>query len=125
MGVLGNTSLLLFDKDEHHPDYKRLKNIEEYVKSGSSLTKQLLGFAKGGKYEVKTCDINTIINRNSDMFCQTRKEIQIKLELDAGDRAVDVDRSQIDQVMCFLFFFRYHPILLLMTGKRYRKKRWS
>ncbi len=103
MGVLGNTSLLLFDKDVNHPDFKRLKNIEDYVKSGSSLTKQLLGFAKGGKYEVKTCNINAIINSNSDMFCQTRKEIQIKLELNAEDIAVDVDRSQIDQVMYNLY----------------------
>jgi CheY-like chemotaxis protein len=67
------------------------------------LTKQLLGFAKGGKYEVKTLDINEIIRYNSDLFSQTRKEVEIELQLDYDDRAVDVDRSQIDQVMYNLY----------------------
>lgn len=103
MGVLGNTSLLLHDKDEEHSDYTKLKNIEEYVKSGSSLTKQLLGFAKGGKYEVRTCDLNEIIEYNSGLFQQTRKEVQIDLKLFEEPIYVDVDRSQIDQVMYNLY----------------------
>lgn len=48
MGILGNVSLMLMDFDESHPFFDRLKSVEEYVQRGSDLTKQLLGFARGG-----------------------------------------------------------------------------
>ncbi|MHA1468919.1 MAG: PAS domain S-box protein, partial [Candidatus Asgardarchaeia archaeon] len=38
MGMQGNASLMLFDIDESHPHYKKIKNIERYVENGSSLT---------------------------------------------------------------------------------------
>lgn len=103
MGVLGNTSLLMMEKEEGDPDLPRLQNIEEYVKSGSSLTKQLLGFAKGGKYEVKPYDLNEIIRYNSAMFRQTHKEVALELAFDITEAIADVDRSQIDQVMYNLY----------------------
>ncbi|MBT8374257.1 MAG: PAS domain S-box protein, partial [Deltaproteobacteria bacterium] len=45
MGMQGNASLMLFDIDETHQHYKKIKSIERYVENGSSLTRQLLGFA--------------------------------------------------------------------------------
>ena len=39
----------MMDLGEDHLNYDRLKNIEQYVKIGSDLTRQLLGFAEGGK----------------------------------------------------------------------------
>lgn len=45
-GILGNTSLMLFDLDENHMHYDRLKQIEQLVKRGASLTHQLLGLSK-------------------------------------------------------------------------------
>jgi len=62
MGILGNASLISFDFDSSHPYYSKLKNIEKYVKSGADLTKQLLGFAKGGKYEIKKRRLEFIEN---------------------------------------------------------------
>jgi DNA-binding NtrC family response regulator len=50
MGIQGNTSLMLIDMDSDHPHFERLKNIEQFVKSGAELTQQLLGFARGGKF---------------------------------------------------------------------------
>ncbi|MGD9162823.1 MAG: PAS domain S-box protein, partial [Desulfobacteraceae bacterium] len=51
MGILGNISLMLIDLESTHPFYNRLKDIEQYVQNGTDLTKQMLGFARGGKYE--------------------------------------------------------------------------
>ncbi len=59
MGILGNASLMLIDKDSDDPNYERLKNIEEYVQNAADLTQQLLGFARGGKYEAKPTDLNS------------------------------------------------------------------
>jgi PAS domain S-box-containing protein len=65
MGIQGRTSLMMMDKDSSHPDFEHLQGIEEYVKSAADLTKQLLGFARGGKYEVKPTDINEMIKKSS------------------------------------------------------------
>ena len=55
MGIQGRASLLSFDLEPSHPHWEHVNAIEEYIRSATSLTKQLLGFARGGKYEVKPC----------------------------------------------------------------------
>ena len=79
MGIQGNVSLMMADIDASHPHYERLVNIERCVKSGSELTRQLLGFAKGGKYEVRPSDLNPIIDNSVEIFGRTKKEIRIRL----------------------------------------------
>ena len=49
MGIQGRTSMMLLDADSTHPHFEHLKGIEEYVKSASNLTNQLLTFLKTGK----------------------------------------------------------------------------
>jgi len=103
MAIQGNASLMLLKKDPGHRDYPRLKNIEQYVQSGAELTKQLLGFARGGKYEVNPTDLNELIKKNSEMFGRTKKEIQIHLKYQEGIWTVEVDRGQIEQVLMNLY----------------------
>jgi two-component system, cell cycle sensor histidine kinase and response regulator CckA len=103
MGILGNVSLVLMNMDVNNPLHDRLKNIEEYVKRGSDLTKQLLGFALGGKYEVKPTDIGEFIRRSSDMFGRTKKEIRIHRKAQETLWTVEVDRGQMEQVLLNLF----------------------
>ena len=62
MGIQGSASLLLSEIDDSHSHFERLNNIEKYVNNGSELTKQLLGFARGGKYEVEPADLNPLIS---------------------------------------------------------------
>jgi len=99
MGILGNATLTLMNMDPGHPGYDRLKNIEKYVQSGADLTRQLLGFARGGKFEVRPTNLNELIQRTSEMFGRTKKEITISLNLQKDIWAVDVDRGQIEQVL--------------------------
>ncbi|MGD8389681.1 MAG: PAS domain S-box protein, partial [Desulfobacteraceae bacterium] len=68
MGIQGRASLMMMDKDPYHPDYEHLKGIEEYVKNATELTRDLLGFARGGKYEVKPTDLNVLIQHENRMF---------------------------------------------------------
>ncbi|MBW2644090.1 MAG: response regulator, partial [Deltaproteobacteria bacterium] len=103
MGILGNASLISFDFDSSHPYYSKLKNIEKYVKSGADLTKQLLGFAKGGKYEVKPIDINGLVEKSSEMFSRTKKEIRIHRKYQEDIWSIEVDPSQIEQVLLNLY----------------------
>ncbi|MDH3955985.1 MAG: PAS domain S-box protein [Desulfobacteraceae bacterium] len=103
MGIQGCTSLLSFDIDSNHPNFEYLNRIEDYIKNAANLTKQLLGFARRGKYEIKPTDMNEIINKSSDMFGRTKKEIVIHKKSQADIWAVEVDPSQIEQVILNLY----------------------
>ncbi|HOI74455.1 MAG TPA: PAS domain S-box protein [Syntrophales bacterium] len=103
MGIQGYASLTLLDLEPSHPHYDRLKRIEEQVKSGTDLTKQLLGLARGGKYEVKPSDMNEILAGTSSLFGRTKKEISIYRNLAEDLRAVEVDRGQMEQVFMNLY----------------------
>lgn len=103
MGIQGNASLLLFNKDAVHPDYEQLKNIENYVLQGSDLTSQLLGFARGGKYEVEVMNLNEVIKRENRMFTRTKKEIVIHEQYEKDLWSVKVSKGQIEQVLLNLY----------------------
>ena len=103
MGIQGRASLMLMDLDQTHPHYEHLKQQEEIVKSGATLTRQLLGFARGGKYEVKPTDMNAVIIKTADMFGRTKKEIGIHRKLQEDLWTTEVDQGQIEQVFLNLF----------------------
>ncbi|MBU4209513.1 MAG: response regulator [Proteobacteria bacterium] len=110
MGIMGRISLISHDIDLTHPHYKHLKSIEDIVGRGSDLTKQLLGFAMGGKYEAKPTDINELIEKCSDMFGRTRKETRIHTIFQKDVCAVEIDQSQIEQVLLNLFVNAWHAM---------------
>ena len=75
MGIQGHISLMLMDTTSEHPHAAHLTGVEDMIRSGATLTRQLLGFARGGKYEVKPTDLNDLIRKSSEMFGRTKKEI--------------------------------------------------
>jgi CheY-like chemotaxis protein len=103
MGIQGYASLMLLTTLEGNKNYEKLKNIEKYVVRGSDLTKQLLGFARGGKYEVKPTNMNEIIKSSSQMFGRTKKDITISTSFEAKIWRVEVDQGQIEQVLLNLY----------------------
>jgi nitrogen-specific signal transduction histidine kinase/CheY-like chemotaxis protein len=103
MGFQGNLSLMLMEINPDNPYYDYLTNMEDYVKRGADLTRQILGFARGGKYEVRPTNINDLLEQSSKMFGRTRKEILIHKKFQATPWTVEVDRGQIEQVLLNLF----------------------
>ena len=103
MGIQGRTSLMLMDTQESHQNHDQLKGIEDYVKRAAHLTNQLLGFARGGKYQIIPVDLNELIKQNAGMFGRTKKEISIHYKFQENIWPVEVDRSQIDQVLLNLY----------------------
>jgi PAS domain S-box-containing protein len=99
MGIQGNVSLILLKKEPGHRDVAYLKNIEQAVVRGSELTRQVLGFARGGKYEVCTTDINHLLERVVTLFGRSRKEINIRKHLQDHLWAIEADRGQMEQIM--------------------------
>jgi len=103
MGIQGRASLISIDLEPAHPVQEHAKAIEKAVRSAANLTKQLLGFARGGKYEVKPIDINKLVMDNAEMFGRTRKQIRIHTKTKPGPIVVEADRQQIEQALLNIF----------------------
>ena len=100
MGIQGNASLMLTHIEPGQPDHQRLKNIESCVESGAKLTSHLLGFARGGKYDVTACNLNEILREITGAFRQIkREEIALEEGFQAGVWPIEADRKQLAQVL--------------------------
>ncbi len=103
MGIQGNISLMLLDVQEGTPHFEEVRSIERCVDSAAKLTKQLLGFARGGKYVIKATSLNDLIGKLTRMFRRTHKIISFEESYHPGLWAVEVDQGQIEQVMMNLY----------------------
>jgi len=103
MGILGRTSILLMDTPPADRRYEHLKGIEAHVKSAADLTRQLLGFARGGKYNVQPLDLNDLLCEQNTMFARTRREIRFHEDLGEGLWTVEADPGQLKQVLLNLY----------------------
>jgi PAS domain S-box-containing protein len=110
MGIQGHASLALLHADSGRPHSEHFKGIEDMVQTGADLTKQLLGFAMGGKYDVKPTDPNEVIEKSSEMFGRTKKEIRIHRKLQKDIWPVEVDRGQIEQVLLNFYVNAWHAM---------------
>ncbi len=110
MGIQGRTALMYLQIGPNHPHIEHLKAIEDCIKSSVKLTKQLLGFARGGKYEVKPTDMNEIIDKSADRFGRIKKEVTIHFKSQTDIWSVEVDQQQIEQVLLNLYVNAYQAM---------------
>lgn len=103
MGIQGYTSLMMLEAEQDHPHYEQLKAVQTLVQSGAGLTRQLLGFARAGRYEVVPTNLNDLINKSANLFGRTRKEIRIFEKYAEKIWTVESDRGQIEQVLLNIF----------------------
>ena len=103
MGIQGRASLMSVDLDPFHSHQEHIKSIEACIRSATDLTMQLLGFARGGKYEVKPININQLVLNSATMFSRTRKEIKIHTKMRQSPLVVEADRGQIEQVLLNIY----------------------
>ena len=103
MEIQGRTSLMLLKAGENDFLKQNLKAIEDIVMSGANLTRQLLEFARNGKYVVEPTNLNELVQRSVKMFGRTKKEIILDLDLEENLWAVEVDRGQIEQAFLNLY----------------------
>jgi CheY-like chemotaxis protein len=103
MGIQGNVSLMYLDVNRWHPLHENIRSIEQLVDSGANLTRQLLGFARGGKYVVKPVNLNELVAETARLFGRTRKSIRIHEAYEPSVQLVSADRGQIEQVLINLY----------------------
>ncbi len=110
MGIQGNVSILIQDKKMGDPGYDELAGIERCIDSGAKLTRQLLSFAKGGRYSLGLEDVNDIVEKSSSMFARTRKEIHVEQHLEEDLVMAEADAAQIELALMDLYVNAWHAM---------------
>ena len=110
MGIQGNVSILIQDKQMGDPGYDELAGIERCIDSGAKLTRQLLSFAKGGRYALELTNVNDIVGKSAGMFARTRKEIEVQCRLEKALLPAEVDAAQIELALMDLFVNAGHAM---------------
>jgi two-component system, cell cycle sensor histidine kinase and response regulator CckA len=102
--IIGNAELALLDLNPIDPLYNDLNDIHITARRAGELTRQLLAFSRKQILEVKTLDMNVIIANFRSILRRTiREDIEIEMNFNKLDGMVNVDISQIEQVLMNLF----------------------
>jgi len=99
MGIQGRVSLLSMNEVENEHFQSHLKGIESCVREAAELTRQMLGFAQSGKYQVARVDVNEVIDGVLDTFKRSQKDVELKKEFQTGLWPVEADRNQLEQLI--------------------------
>jgi len=85
---------------KNHELYDSVDTIEHIADRAAQLTKQLLGFARKGKYLNEPIDINDVIRNVLKIISKTfDRKIEIVTDLARTPLVIEGDRSQIEQVI--------------------------
>jgi PAS domain S-box-containing protein len=100
-GMLGNAELLDMEMTESAPQAKESTGmIITGIERAATLTQQLLGFARGGRYNPKPLQINDVIQDvvkvSGKIF---EKSITVQYNFEHNLSEIDADKNQMHQVL--------------------------
>jgi PAS domain S-box-containing protein len=97
--VLGGLTLLELEFPDGSAAKTDIEEMKGLVNRGVALTKQLLGFARLGKYDLMPLDLKRVVAKTSAMYGRARADITIQLDFAPDLLAVLMDHSQLEQVL--------------------------
>jgi two-component system cell cycle sensor histidine kinase/response regulator CckA len=103
MAIQGNLSLISMNLEPDHPMQKHLGRINHSTEKGSRLAREILSFAKVGKFVVMETDLNKILKSTSRMFLRSNPRLKVSELYQEDLWPTRVDRVQIGQVLLGLF----------------------
>lgn len=103
MAISGYAALIQRAVEPDDPVHEKAVKIRKLVGDGSESIKQLLGFARSGKYSPARLDLNEVVTANIPVFSHNRKDIDIITRYEPDIRRVFADRSQMNHVIMNLF----------------------
>ena len=103
MGMQANLSLMRLETSPEASLQERIRRIEKQIQNGASLTRQLLGYARKGKYALTTFDVNDMIREALTVVSRTNKGIVIVQCLSDKPTYIKADQGQIELVLLNLF----------------------
>ena len=103
MAIQGNLSLISMNLEPDHPMQKHLGRINLSTEKGSRLAREILSFAKVGKFVVMETDLNKILKSTSRMFLRSNSRLKVSELYQEDLWPTRVDRVQIGQVLLGLY----------------------
>ncbi len=103
MGIQANISLIHLAVEGDNQTIDKLDRIEKQIQTGASLTRQLLGYARKGKYKVEQLNLNIVSKTVLDTFARTQKHLTIHCSPDDSLPAIEADQGQLELVLLNLF----------------------
>ena len=99
-GILGYATFVKRKLSTRDKIYQSIEAIERSAQRAAELTKQLLGFARRGKYQVRPIDCNALI-REIVLILQRTIDPRIAIEVDPDPRLslIEGDEAQIQQAL--------------------------
>jgi len=104
-GILGYADLLKLSSDQKSATHKSAAAIEKAAERAAELTRQLLGFARKGKYQVVPVDLHETVYEVTSLLERTiEKNIQMHIDFSAEQSIVLGDPAQMHQIIMNLVF---------------------
>lgn len=103
MAIQGNLSIIRLNPPQSPTIQKHLERINQCTEKGGRLAKEILSFAKAGKYVVMPTNLNKILKSTSRMFLRSNSHLRIHEIFEKNLRQTLVDRVQIGQVLLSLY----------------------
>jgi len=99
-GILGTASLIRTSFDRNSSLQEHVETIEQAALRASDLTKQLLGFARAGKYEVRSVNLNHTIEELMKLISRTLdKDIVVTAQFADDLWTIEGDSNQLHQTL--------------------------
>ena len=99
-GILGNASLAYESLSPANPNRPLLANIIKAAERAADLTRQLLAYAGKGRFVTALINIGDLVKEISSLIqTSVPRNVQLRLELDAGLPSVEADVGQLQQVV--------------------------
>lgn len=103
MAIQGNLSIIRMNLPHDHSVQEHLERINQATERGGRLAKEILSFAKVGKYVVMPTDLNKILKSTSRMFLRSNASLRVHEIYEKDLWQTMVDRVQIGQVLLSLY----------------------
>ncbi len=103
MGMQANLSLMHLSPTADPTLKEKIQRIEHQIQTGANLTRQLLGYARKGKYVITTVDLNRLIKEALAILARTSKAVTIEPMLCETPVLIKADQGQIELVLLNLF----------------------
>ena len=99
-GILGYTTFIKSELPQGSSMHREINSMISLVHRAAGLTRQLLGFARGGSYHIEPININHIIDEVLRLLSRTiDKAISIEPVLSPDLAAIEGDAGQIQQMI--------------------------
>ena len=99
-GILGNASLASMDLPPRSPVMDYIGQINEAAQRAAELCKQMLAYSGRGRFVIQQLDIGQLVEETAQMLqISISKKAVLRFRLDKGLPPVEVDATQIRQVI--------------------------